>query len=89
MNELDYAVMQGKNLLFHREAKNEPQDILAFVDELKLLPKFTISKSVFCMEQTDFYCNHLLDTLKRIKANVVVENALQIKNSLGLLRCVL
>ena len=85
-NELDYAVMHGKKLLFHREAKNEPQDIFAFIDELKLLPGFTISRSVFCMEQTGVYSNHLLNALKRIKANVVLENALQIKNSLGLLR---
>jgi len=85
-NELDYAIMHDKKLLFHREAKNEPGDIDAFILELKALPKFTVSKSVFCMEHTGLYCNHLLNSLKKVKANVVVENALQIKNSHGLIR---
>jgi len=85
-NELDYAVVQDKKLLFHREAKNEPRDIDSFLLELKSLPKFAVSKAVFCMEHTGIYCNHLLNSLKKIKANVVVENALQIKNSHGLIR---
>ena len=84
--QLDYAVMRDKNLLFHREAKNDPADIAAFIAELKTLPGFTISKSIFCMEQTGFYCNHLLLGLKKVKANIVLENSLQIKNSLGLIR---
>ena len=85
-NELDYAVMQGNNLLFHKETKNEPEAIMTQVNELKSLPGFTVTKSVFCMEHTGFYCNHLILTLKKIKANIVLENALQIKNSLGLIR---
>ena len=51
-NELDYAVMHGKTLLFHSERKNEPKDIIDFVDELKKLPAFKMAKAVFCMEQT-------------------------------------
>ena len=85
-DKLDYAVMQGKNLLFHRESKNEKADIVTFIQELKMQPGFTITKSVFVMEHTGFYCNHLLACLKQLKANIVVENALQIKNSLGLVR---
>ena len=85
-NELDYAVILGKKLLFHKEAKNDPKDILSFVTELKLLPNFTISKSVFCMENTGIYCNHLLACLKKVKANIVMDNALQIRNSLGVIR---
>ena len=85
-NELDYAVMQGNSLLFHKETKNEPEAILTQVNEIKSLPGFTVTKSVFCMEHTGFYCNHLVSTLKKIKANIVLENAIQIKNSLGLIR---
>jgi transposase len=85
-DELDYAVMQGSKLLFHVERNNRPDDILQMVNELKLLPKFTITKSLFCMEHTGLYCNHLLSILKKVKANIVIENALQIKNSMGLLR---
>lgn len=85
-NELDYAVIQGKKFLFHKEASNNTNAIFQFIEELKKLPNFTISKSMFCMENTGIYCNHLLVCLKKIKANVVLENALQIKNSLGLIR---
>jgi len=85
-NKLDYAVMNGKTLLFHQEGKNEPDDILAFVTKLKTLKAFTIAKAVFCMEHTGIYCNHLLNSLKKIKANIVVENSMHIKKSLGLTR---
>lgn len=85
-NELDYAIIYQKKLLFHREAKNEPENIKSFINELKTLPKFSLSKAVFCMEHTGIYCNHLLNILKKVKANIVIENPIQIKNSLGLVR---
>ena len=55
-NELDYAVNSDEKLLFHREALNQTDDILAFATELKTLAKFAISKAVFCMEHTGIYC---------------------------------
>lgn len=85
-NELDYAVIHDKKVLFHREDKNEPGAILAFVSELKKLQRFTIARALFCMENTGFYCNHLLNSLRTLKANVVVENAYRLKNSLGMIR---
>ncbi|MDB5142590.1 MAG: family transposase [Mucilaginibacter sp.] len=85
-NELDYAVMQGKDLLFHQEGKNGPDDIVAFLTKLKTLPGFTMTKAVFCMEHTGFYGNHLLFTLKKLKANVVLENPLLVKKFLELTR---
>jgi transposase len=45
-----------------------------------------MAKALFCMEQTGIYCNHLLNSLKEVKANISLENALHIKNSLGLIR---
>lgn len=85
-NKLDYAVMRGKTFLFHKEAANEDEVILQLISEFKKLPKFTVPKAVFCMEHTGIYSNHLLAVLKKIKANIVVEDAQHIKNSLGLLR---
>lgn len=85
-NKLDYAVLQGKELLFHRETKNDPTEIVPFITELKTLPKFAICKCIFCMEHTGLYNNRLLEYLKKLKANVVLENPLVIKNSLGLAR---
>jgi len=85
-NELDYAVIHGKQLLFHVEGKNESKDITAFLARLRALPGFTIGKSIFCMENTGFYCNHLVRILEKKRANIVLENPLHIKRSLGIIR---
>jgi len=85
-NKLDYAIMQGKSFIFHREAENNVQSINAIIEEIKTLPKFTMTKAVFAMEQTGIYANHLLTTLKKVKANIVIESALHIRSSLGVLR---
>jgi transposase len=78
--------MYGKELVCHQEGQNEPVDILAFITKLKMYSGFTIGKSVFCMEHTGYYCNHLFSVFRRLKANVIVEDALQIKKSLGTIR---
>jgi len=85
-NQLDYAVMRGSELLFHREGKNEAADILAFIKGLKTLPGFTLRRSVFCMEHTGYYCNHLVAVLKKVKGNAVLDNPMHIKYSMGLVR---
>jgi transposase len=85
-NELDFAVMQGKQLLYHKEIANEANAIKAFVKELSKLPKFVISEALFCMEHTGIYNNHLLEYLHKKKAPICLEAATQIKNSLGNIR---
>src|ERR1700741_2532414 len=85
-NELDFAVMQGKTLLFHKEIANNPPDILAFLKELNKLPGFTFKSAIFCMEHTGIYNNHLLTCLHKRKGNICLEAASQIKNSLGNIR---
>ena len=85
-NELDLAVMSGSDFLFHREIPNDPVEIIAFVNELKKLPKFVMTRAIFCMEATGIYCNHVLHSLKKFQANVVRENPVQILQSLGKVR---
>jgi len=85
-NELDFAVMQGNSFLFHREIKNEDTEIKTLLSEIKTLPKFTRSRAVFGLEYTGVYGSHLLNALKRFKSNIVQENALFIRNSLGNIR---
>jgi transposase len=85
-NELDLAVMQGGVLMFHKEVENKPLPILDFIRKLKTLPKFMISKAVFCMEHSGFYGNHLVSCLRKCKANIVLENSLHIINSSGQIR---
>ena len=85
-NELDFAVMQGKSLLFHREMGNAPAAINDFLKELGKQPGFKMSSTVFCMEHTGIYSNHLLNCLHKKKARICLEAATQIRNSLGNIR---
>jgi len=85
-NELDFAVMHGRTLLFHRETENSPGAINAFLKELGRIPGFGLGGAVFCMEHTGIYSNHLLACLHKKGANVCLEPATQIRNSLGNLR---
>ena len=85
-NELDFAVMQGKTLLFHKEIANTAGDILAFIKEMVKLPGFNLQSAVFCMEHTGIYNNHLLACLHKKKANIWLESAVQIKRSSGNIR---
>jgi transposase len=85
-NKLDCSVLHNKQFLFHKVIENKAEIIGGFLNELRTLPKFKLAKAVFCLEKTGIYSNHLLSVLKKYKANVVVEHALRIKNSLGLVR---
>jgi transposase len=85
-NKLDFAVMQGKTFLFHKEIANTEQDIIAFIKELTKLPGFDLAGALFCMEHTGIYNNHLLACLHKKKANIWLEAAVRIKNSSGSIR---
>lgn len=85
-NELDFAVGQGGNLLFHKETGNSPVAIRAFIRELASYPGFEMEKAIFCMEHTGIYNNHVLAQLYKKKTNICLESALQIKSSLGNIR---
>src|SRR5882757_2154104 len=85
-NELDFAVQQGGRLLFHREIANVPAAINAFLKDLCKLSGFSLNKAIFCMEHTGIYNNHSLNCLYKKKANICLEAATQIRNSLGNIR---
>lgn len=85
-NKLDYTVLNRDQILFHRVDKNDPAAITSFVRELKKLSGFKLSKAIFCMENTGHYGNHLLYSLNKLRAKLVVENALKMKNSFGFAR---
>lgn len=85
-NELDFAVLHGKNFLFHKETANTAQAISGFMKDLNKLPDFSLTDAVFCMEHTGIYNNPLVSYLHKNKGNCWLESALQIKNSMGNLR---
>jgi transposase len=85
-NELDFAVMQGKTLLFHKEIANSQESIILFIKDLLALPGLELTTAVFCMEHTGIYNSHLLACLHKKAANIWLESAIQIKRSSGSLR---
>jgi transposase len=85
-NELDFAVMHGNTLLFHKEIANKPSEISAFIKELIKLDGFDLTRAVFCMEHTGIYNTHLLACLDKKGAHTCLEAATQIRQSLGNIR---
>lgn len=85
-NTLDHAVMKGNELLFHKQTANEPSAINDFIAEIKNIPDFTVSRALFCMEDTGIYSNHMVNSLRSIKANFISESSSKIRNSMGNVR---
>ena len=85
-NELDFAVMHGNTLLFHKEIANKPGEISIFIKELIKLDGFDLTRAVFCMEHTGIYNTHLLACLDKKGAHTCLEAATQIRQSLGNIR---
>lgn len=85
-NELDFAIVKEGKLLFHREIGNTVKEISILIKALLRLPDFNLARAVFCMEHTGIYNNHLLYALHKLGANICLEAASQIKNSLGNIR---
>lgn len=82
-NELDFAVVELNKTLFHLEVSNDKKGIDAFIKMLKAETNFSFENSLFCMEFTGIYNNILLNYLCQKNASIWVENARQIKDSMG------
>ena len=73
--------------IFHNAFSNDAKGF----DEMMIfatvtMPGFDNSKALFCMEATGLYCNALLQFFGTQRTDVWVENAMQIKRSLGMKR---
>lgn len=85
-NELDIAVYQEKDLLYHEQTSNESKAIKKFLKELESIEGFCLSKTLFCMEFTGIYNNHFVYELIKKGVNVWLEPASNIKKSMGMVR---
>lgn len=85
-NELDFAVIESNKVLFHSEVINDKKGIENFIKQLKKQTDFTYANSLFCMEFTGIYNNFVLSFLSSQNALIWVENARQIKDSMGTIR---
>lgn len=83
---LDFTLLTGKEILFQMKSSNDLNGIRLFWKQLKQQAGFTLDRTVFCMEHTGIYNQHLLNFLYSKKAAVCLESAVHIKRSAGLQR---
>lgn len=74
----------ANKLLFHFQSSNDKKGIESFIKHFKAqCPNETFANSLYCMEHTGIYNNHLLNFLHSKQAKVWLEHPIHIKNSLG------
>jgi len=88
-NSFDMAILSVSNpeAIFHNAFDNDAkgfEKMMSFITTA--MPDYDSGKALFCMEATGLYCNALLRFFESQQTNVWVENATQIKRSLGLKR---
>lgn len=88
-HSIDMAILSvtQPEAIFHKAFSNNTKgfdEMMIFVTAT--MPDFDSSKALFCMEATGLYCNALLQFFENQQTNVWVENATQIKRSLGVKR---
>lgn len=81
---LDVALIQNAKRVSHTQIKNNIKAISAYLEELK--EQIDLSETLFCLESTGHYINFLVTTLVSFDCSIWVENALQIKKSMGATR---
>lgn len=85
---LDIGLLDANNpgSVNHQQVSNNDDGIAAMLMWLQMQEEFSIENSLFCLEHTGMYNYPLLQFFSQQNASVWVENAVQIKKSLGLQR---
>jgi transposase len=84
---LDFALIIKNAVQFHLRVTNDKKGIDEFIKQAKKLDKqFSFDNSLFCMEHTGIYNNPLLNYLHSKKAHIWLEQATQIKSTMGVSR---
>jgi len=82
----NYCLRYGGGHVINGKVANNIDSINEFVKTLKEISGFKLGSAIFGMEITGVYSFLLMQTLTKLKAKVVVEPAMRIKNSLGIIR---
>jgi len=84
---LDFALIVQNTVQFHLQVTNDKLGIEQFIKQVRKQNKeFSFVNSLFCMEHTGIYNNPLLNYLHQKQANIWLEQATQIKASMGISR---
>jgi len=79
---LDFLVLESGEKKTQSKVPNALKKVEKYIQSLNL----DLTQTLFCMEHTGLYCLPLLRLFEKMKANVWVEGAMQIKRSIGLAR---
>ena len=85
---LDVALIDDmhREVIHHIQVSNDDEGVGKMLVWLNTHEGFRIEQTMFCMEATGLYCYPLLQFLHLHQAATWVENAIQIKRSLGIQR---
>jgi transposase len=83
---LDFTLVRAGEKIFYLKTSNSRQGILQFLTQLQHTSATLMSATLFCMEHTGLYNEHLLSTLCEKQAAIWLECAYRIKKSIGLQR---
>jgi transposase len=83
---LDFSVVTDAAEVMVFQTANTPKAIKTGLRQLKKLNGFTMEQSVFCMEYTGVYNNHVCTILQQEGGIIWLEKAIHIKRSSGLQR---
>jgi len=85
---LDVALIDDhhREVIHHIQVGNDDEGTEQMLIWLNTHQGFAVDQTLFCMEATGLYCNPLLQFLHLHEAATWVENAIQIKRSLGIQR---
>lgn len=83
---LDLSIVEEGKQLLHKRIGNNQKEIKAFITFFKKEFSTDLNSSLYCMEHTGIYTNHLLNVLNDKSIAIWLESAFHIKQSLGLQR---
>ncbi len=82
---LDFAIYHNGEIQYHKRIANQEEVITTFLLE-ELSQQVVLGQTLFCMENTGIYTNILLRVLVAQNCAIWLEHAMQIKQSMGLVR---
>lgn len=83
---LDYSVVYEGDKVLQFKSENSIKGIKCFLKELKKIKDLNLTETIFCMEDTGFYNNHLTSFLFSQDIDLWVQSAMHIIASSGMVR---
>jgi len=82
---LDITVLKDSNKVLFKQIENNVKSLKSLLKELKTTG-VSVEESLFCMEHTGVYCTPVIEIAEKFSLSLWLENATQIKLSVGLQR---